>query len=90
MRDRVAQYDTPNAFDVRALSKMHDDRHMTTLMMTVAEVAARLRVSQQTVRRWAATGQLPAARLPGGRMRFEWSAVEAFIVERTEEQEPTR
>ena len=40
---------------------MEDDRYLT-----VPEVAERLRVTEETVRRWVRTGRLPAV-MPGGR-----------------------
>ena len=39
--------------------------------MTVAEVAAELRVNPATVRRWITAGRLPAITLPGGSYRIE-------------------
>lgn len=35
-------------------------------LLTVTEVATRLRVNPATVRRWITTGKLPATTLPGG------------------------
>ena len=38
-------------------------------LLTVAEVAARLRCRRETVRRYIAQGQLPARSMPGGYYR---------------------
>jgi len=45
----------------RILSQLPDAR-----MLTVEEVAGELRVSKETVRRWARNGQLPCIKLPRG------------------------
>ncbi|MEE8470646.1 MAG: helix-turn-helix domain-containing protein, partial [Dehalococcoidia bacterium] len=45
----------------RILSQLPDAR-----MLTVEEVAGELRVSKETVRRWARSGQLPCIKLPRG------------------------
>ncbi len=50
--------------------------------LTVADVATRLGVHPVTVRRWAASGLLPAAKLghgPYARLRFAESDVEALL-----------
>lgn len=52
--------------------------------LTAAEVADRLRISKQTVYRWAKTGQLPAYR-PGGRwcaLRFRATDIDNALKER--------
>lgn len=41
-----------------------------TTFLTSAEVAKRLRVHVETVRRWARSGLLTPVRTPGGQMRF--------------------
>lgn len=48
-------------------------------LLTTAEVAERLRVSQVTVARWAKKGQLDAVRLPGGTLRFKESDIAAIV-----------
>lgn len=50
------------------------------LLLTTSEVADWLKVDRQTVRRWAHSGQLKVAKLPGGReMRFAREDIEALI-----------
>jgi excisionase family DNA binding protein len=49
-------------------------------MMTLREVAERLRVSRTTVVRMVAAGHLTGYQLPGGVWRFERKELEAFIV----------
>ncbi|MGI8926877.1 MAG: helix-turn-helix domain-containing protein [Tepidiformaceae bacterium] len=46
--------------------------------LTVRPVAEMLGLSDDTVRRWADSGILPALRLPSGHRRFERAAVEAL------------
>jgi excisionase family DNA binding protein len=49
-------------------------------LLTADEVAETLRVAPRTVLRWAALGQLPAIRTPGGRLkRFRESDVRAVL-----------
>jgi excisionase family DNA binding protein len=55
----------------------------TEALLTVAEVAARLRVHPETVRRWLAQGRLEGVR-PGGTKigwRIPESALERFLAE---------
>jgi excisionase family DNA binding protein len=47
-------------------------------LLTVAQVADRLGVAPQTVRRWADQGFIPVARTPGGQRRFDAEQIEAF------------
>lgn len=47
-------------------------------ILTPAEVAALFRVSTDTVRRWAETGNISHFLTPSGRLRFRRSDVEAF------------
>lgn len=55
-------------------------------MLNTAEAARFLRVSQASIRRWADSGRLPAARVGGRReRRFKESDLEAFV-----EQSPAR
>lgn len=48
-------------------------------LMTVTEVAAELRVSTATVRRWIAAGKLPATTLPTGTYRVARADVDAIL-----------
>lgn len=50
--------------------------------LTVAEVAADLRVSPRTILRWVEAGDLVALRLPGGRLRIPETALAAWTTER--------
>lgn len=49
-------------------------------VLTVADVAARFRVSEVLVRRWARTGELASIKLPGrqGMHRFRREDVDRF------------
>lgn len=52
-------------------------------LLTPAEVRRALRVSPDTIRRWARNGKLPCVRIgPGGHRRYRRSAVEALLRER--------
>lgn len=44
-------------------------------LLTADQIAARLQVKGKTVRRWATEGRIPAIRLVGQRLRFDWDAV---------------
>jgi len=53
--------------------------------LKVAEVAARVRVTTECVRRWVHSGQLQATRLglgPNGQYRIQPSALAAFLERR--------
>lgn len=52
--------------------------------LTTAEVAERLRVTEDTVRRWVRNGNLPVLNLGGSRAgyRIRESDLDAFIAER--------
>lgn len=52
--------------------------------LTVEEVATRLQVSQETVRRWIRGSQLPVLELGGPKTgyRIREDALEAFVAER--------
>lgn len=54
---------------------------MNDTMLTVADVAARLRVPEQAVRRWLRDGRLEGIRLGGTKAgwRIEPAAVERFL-----------
>lgn len=47
-------------------------------LMTVAEVAERLRISDETLHRWARDGLIPFVALPSGIKRFRREVVEAI------------
>ena len=49
---------------------------------TVGQAAELLGVSPDTVRRWVDSGQIPAARAPGGRRRVDGAVLARFSVER--------
>jgi len=49
-------------------------------LLTVAEVAKMLRVTERTVRAWTGTGTLRAVRI-GGRVRYRFSTLEAMLEE---------
>lgn len=49
------------------------------MLLTTAEVAARLRVSVATVNRYAREGDLPAIALPGGQRRYRVEDVDALL-----------
>lgn len=48
------------------------------VLLTVPEVAERLRLSDETVHRWAREGKLPFVPLPGGMKRFRREDIEAI------------
>lgn len=50
-----------------------------TPMLTTEQVARRLNVNAETIRRWAAAGKLAAVTLPSGRLRFRPEVVEELI-----------
>jgi excisionase family DNA binding protein len=52
--------------------------HHDATLLTTSEVARKLRVDVETVRRWARSGKLRAIRLPSKQMRFLLSDVEAM------------
>jgi molybdopterin-binding protein len=54
----------------------------------ISEVAALAGVSDDTVRRWADSGRLPAARDPGGRLAVEGAALAAFLAAQAAEAAP--
>jgi len=55
---------------------------------TVGQAAQFLGVSPDTVRRWVDSGQLPAARTPGGRRRLDGAALAKFSAQRAEAPTP--
>lgn len=44
-------------------------------LLNITELAARLRITTRTVRRWAHAGTIPAFGPPRGLLRFRWSDV---------------
>lgn len=51
-------------------------------MLTVAETAAALRVSERSVRRWIEAGILAVYQLPGGHYRIPVEAVDALKLQK--------
>ena len=51
-------------------------------LFTVGQAAELLGVSPDTVRRWVDSGQIPAARTPGGRRRVDGAALAHFSATR--------
>jgi excisionase family DNA binding protein len=49
------------------------------LLLDTAQVAEKLGVSEETVRRYARTGSIASIRLPGGTRRFKTSVIDAVI-----------
>lgn len=54
-------------------------------LMSVEEVAGALRIAPQTLRNWVAMRRIPFVRI-GGKTRFRWKSVEAWL-ERKEFQQ---
>jgi excisionase family DNA binding protein len=52
---------------------------MSDDLLTTAEAARMLRVSQKTIGRWVRLGQLPAVRLPSGQFRIKRAEVERLL-----------
>ena len=50
----------------------------TSALLTQREVAEYFHVTQRTVRRWVATGKLPAVTTPGGTQRYRRADIEAL------------
>ena len=48
-------------------------------LLTIAEVAALLRVSYSTLRRWEAAGRIEVERTPGGQRRYRRRAIDAAL-----------
>ena len=44
-------------------------------LLTVEEVAERLRLTSETILRWAREGKIPAIRISPKVLRFDWDAV---------------
>jgi excisionase family DNA binding protein len=60
-----------------------------TALLSVAEVAERFQVSEETVRRWARTGRIPTAGTPGREIRFDPDIIAAIIATRPDPEDPT-
>src|SRR4051794_37887715 len=54
---------------------------MSGRLLTARELAAELGVSAETVLRWTRRGELPGFRLPGGAIRYQPAAIEAWLAE---------
>jgi excisionase family DNA binding protein len=52
-------------------------------LLTTAEVAQMLRVSQKTIARWVNLGQLPAVKLPSGQFRIRRADIEKLLGDRS-------
>lgn len=52
---------------------------MTDHLLTVAEVAERLRVTPSTVSLWVRDGRIRAIRLPSGRLRFRATDIDQLV-----------
>ena len=48
---------------------------MSTQFLSGRELAARLRLSPDTIRRWAAEGRIPSLLISANRRRFDWDSV---------------
>lgn len=59
---------------------------MSVTQLRISEVAALLRVSDDTVRRWVDAGRLAAAAGPGGRLAVDGAELAAFVRERRGEE----
>jgi excisionase family DNA binding protein len=57
-------------------------------LLTVAEIAERLKVNQQTVRNWIDRGQLAGIRVGSRRVRVPEADLERFIAESSSAQVP--
>jgi len=51
-------------------------------LLTTAEAAQMLRVSQKTIARWVRLGQLPGVRLPSGQLRIKRAEVDKLLRDR--------
>jgi|LSQX01.2.fsa_nt_gb excisionase family DNA binding protein len=52
---------------------------MTKALLTAEELAVKLGVSKDTIRRWRRSGKLPSVKLGERMIRFRPSDVEAFL-----------
>jgi excisionase family DNA binding protein len=52
---------------------------MSERLLTAREVAERLNVSPAAILRWAARGELPSFKFPGGAVRFDPDALDHWL-----------
>jgi excisionase family DNA binding protein len=62
---------------------MAEPRNFPQTLMTIEDVAALCQVSEKTVRRWVAAGELPAAKL-GAQWRIRPRDLDFFVRDRME------
>jgi excisionase family DNA binding protein len=55
-------------------------------LITAAEVAEKLKCSEEIVRRWRREGRIPAAVVEKNFIRFRWSEVSAALAKRAQAQ----
>jgi excisionase family DNA binding protein len=53
------------------------------VLLTTSEVAELFRVDQSTIRRWVDEGRIAAVTLPGGRLRYRLTDIEAILAGET-------
>jgi excisionase family DNA binding protein len=61
---------------------------VTGRLLTARQVAELVGVSPETVLRWTRRGELPAIRLPGGRLRYDAAAIDEWLVARATSRNP--
>ena len=72
-------------------SQVANPTELLSPLLTLEEVAAYLRVSTATVRRWTNAGKLTCYRIGGNReRRFSREAILAFIAERVQPTHPEK
>jgi excisionase family DNA binding protein len=54
---------------------------MSTNLLSGRELAARLGLSPDTIRRWAAEGRIPSLLVASNRRRFDWDSVIRVLAE---------
>jgi len=61
-------------------------------LLTAGELASRLRVRPETIRRWSAAGLIPRLVISPKAIRYDWQAVQVVLAERAaaERQEVIR
>lgn len=52
-------------------------------MLTVKEIANKLKVSTKTIYRWSEKRKIPRIILPGGELRFDEAAINEWLIKRT-------
>lgn len=55
---------------------------MNAALLTARQVAERLSVSTAAILRWAARGDVPSFKLPGGAVRFDPAAIDDWLLGR--------